>query len=228
MPCTPTRYEVWQENAGRAFVGYVSLRFTDRSAALLAPERFARTCAVEISGLQDVEGTVELIEWALRAARKPHFKGVLHWGQRNTCTMPEIEERMGDSLGAPGGDLGLWRKHLAELTENGRLVRFSNAFTRQTGLEVVQPLVRTMTVRRSPGSRVTVVWDCANNPPGTEVIVLYMPPGGASERFEGAPLLGRWTPEGVAAPGKHVFVVTAKLTVQDEPRLDQKLGNVFV
>jgi hypothetical protein len=44
-------------------------------------------------------------------------------------------ERFGDPDSDPQCALARWRKALNLITDNGRLNGFSNAFTRQTGLE---------------------------------------------------------------------------------------------
>jgi hypothetical protein len=126
-------FEIRQEAQGKAFVGYLSLRFTASTDALIGMERHALTCAVEIAGLNDVDGVSELIDFAIMLSREPNFGGILHWGQRNPSTIADIERQFGQ--GAGGGDLGTWRRQLARVTDNGRLDRFSSAFTRATGLE---------------------------------------------------------------------------------------------
>ena len=128
-------FEIRQERQGRAFVGYASLRFTGRGAALLSPSRWERTCVVEVSGLRDVEGVRELIDYAIALSRDRNFGGILHWGQRNESDAADIEYRFGDPTDPDGGDLGRWRRALAGITDDGRLNGFSSEFTRRTGLE---------------------------------------------------------------------------------------------
>lgn len=128
-------FEIRQEFEGRAFVGYASLRFTGRTRALLGPQRWDRTCVVEVSGLKDVEGSTELIEFALALSRDRNFSGVLHWGQRNESNREDIEWRFGDPNDPRNGGLGRWREALQRI--NGDSSAFSSAFTVQTGLEPV-------------------------------------------------------------------------------------------
>lgn len=128
-------FEVRQEVQGKAFVGYLSLRFTAPTKALIGMERYDLTCAVEIAGLKDVTGVTELIDFAIMLSREPNFGGILHWGQRNPSNITDIEHRFGG--GVNGGDLGAWRRALARITDNGRLDGFSSEFTRTTGLEVI-------------------------------------------------------------------------------------------
>jgi hypothetical protein len=128
-------FEIGQEvNLGHAFVGYISMRFTGPTRALLGQQKFPVTCAVEIAGLADVVGTTELVDHAVALALDNNFKGILHWGQRNDSNKAQIDARFG-----PGADLtsplGRWRTALKSITNNGQLNGFSSAFTRQTGLE---------------------------------------------------------------------------------------------
>jgi hypothetical protein len=129
-------FEITQEvKEGRAFVGYISLRFTGPTRALIGPQRFKRSCAVEVARLRDVEGVTELIDFAITLALDNNFKGILHWGQRNESLRAHIEERFGPTPTDPTGDLQRWRQALSRITENGTLNGFSSAFTRRTGLE---------------------------------------------------------------------------------------------
>jgi hypothetical protein len=129
-------FEISQEvQLGRAFVGYISLRFTGATSALIGQQRFPVSCAVEVAGLRDVDGVTELIDFAILLALDRNFQGILHWGQRNTSQRFQIEERFGATPGDPIGNLGRWRQALNQITDNGRLDGFSSAFTRRTGLE---------------------------------------------------------------------------------------------
>lgn len=118
-------YERLQEFFGRAFVGYAALRVTQAGRALLAPQQHAVSAVVEVACLRDVEGSQELLDFAVGLARRPEIGGVFHWGQRNDCQRGEIEAA-----------LRRWREQLARITDGGRLDGFSNVFSRQTGLEV--------------------------------------------------------------------------------------------
>jgi hypothetical protein len=130
-------YEIRQEFEGKAFVGYISLRFTAKTRALIGPERYRLSCAVEIAGLKDVTGVTELIDFAVAMSRNRNFGAILHWGQRNESDVADIELRFGDRNDPKGGDLGRWRQALAMITDGGRLDGFSSTFTRNTGLEAV-------------------------------------------------------------------------------------------
>ena len=129
-------FEITQEvQLGRAFVGYISLRFTGPTNALIGQQRFPMSCAVEVAGLRDVDGVTELVDYAISQALDRNFQGILHWGQRNESHRFQIEERFGGTPGDVNGGLNRWRQALRQITEDGRLQGFSNAFTRRTGLE---------------------------------------------------------------------------------------------
>ncbi|MFI8101267.1 hypothetical protein [Streptomyces sp. NPDC086023] len=129
-------FEVNQEFRGKACVGWVSLRFTGRSDALLGMQQHETTCSIEVAGLRDVTGTQELIDHAVRLALNPNMGGVLHWGQRNDSGRADVERLFGDRNDPGNGRLGAWRRALAVITDDNRLDGFSSRFTRRTGLEV--------------------------------------------------------------------------------------------
>jgi hypothetical protein len=110
---------------GKACLGYASLRFTGPTRALIGPQQWGRTCAVEVSGLKDMSGSEEMVEYAARLALNPNMGGILHWGQFNPSTREQVEMRFGAKLTA-------WRAALAQFNGGGG---FSSAFTRRTGLE---------------------------------------------------------------------------------------------
>jgi hypothetical protein len=196
-------FEVTQEGQGRAFVGYISLRFTGPTRALIGEETAAPTCVIEVAGLKDVTGVTELIDFALTLALNPNVNGILHWGQRNTANRAQIEARFGDTAANPTGRLHGWRSALGALTKHGRLNGFSNAFTRATGLEVVEPQIASLKVVGSvppPGQLLTIGWDCANNPPGTNLHLKVTGPSG-SNSFTGLALSAQQAvPTTVAGP----------------------------
>lgn len=174
-------FERNQEFQGRSMVGYISLRFTGASRALLAPEQFTRTCVIEIAALLDAGGSKPLIDHAVALALDPNFRGILHWGQRNDSLMQHTEQRFGDAPGQPFGPLAVWRQELAAITDHGRLDGFSSQFTRRTGLEVVAPHIDSLSTS-TPQPRLHQLlqlhWDCAANPPGTRVALAIVTPGG--------------------------------------------------
>lgn len=225
-------FEIRQNNAsGSAFTGYISLRFTGPTRALIGMERFGRSCAVEVAGLKDVRGTTELIDFAVTLARDPNFSGILHWGQRNDSSMADIHRRFGDGIGEPSGDLGAWRRALSRFTDNGRLDAFSSEFTRRVGLEIVTPEIRSLVntpAAPTPGSSVSVAWDCTNNPPGTLVQILVTNPDSTLQLFPGLPLSGTQSIAASAEAGTYVVRLFAMIILNGEARQTSRIGLINV
>jgi len=215
------QFEADQEfQSGKSVVGYISLRFCMPSEGLLAPEAFPRTCAVECSGLADESGSTEFVNFAVALAQDPNIKGVLHWGQQNNSTQPQIEFRFGDTPTAPGGPLQDWRNVLSTLTDNGRLDGFSSQFTRTAGLEVVQPLIGAFAVASAPSAgqpACTLAWDCRNNPPGTTISLEIVSPTAGVTSVPGLALQGTHT-FSASQPGTFVAVLRTSLTTNGETR----------
>ena len=202
------RFENNQEwENGAAVVGYISLRFTGETSALLGMQPFRRTCAVECSGLADVKGSTEFVAYAVRLALDPNIKGILHWGQRNDSAQADVEFRFDPG---PEGKLGEWRAVLATLTDNGRLDGFTSDFTRRTGLEVVQPRIGSF-ILVGPAAPWTLNWNCTANPPDTTVALDIVSPGGATQHVGNLPLTGTHTVH-TAKSGTHHLRLTASLT----------------
>lgn len=187
-------FEIGQEVAPlpRAFVGYISLRFTGPTRALLGQQRFPLTCSIEVSGLRDVSGATELINFAILLALDSNFKGILHWGQRNESNRGHVQERFGDTFANQSGPLHKWRSALSNITQNGKLDGFSSAFTRQTGLEIVTPIVGSLSATGIARSQlITIHWDCSHNPAGTEISLQVINPRGTKLPLTGLPLAGQ-------------------------------------
>ncbi|WP_157813754.1 hypothetical protein [Sinorhizobium meliloti] len=155
-----------------AFPGYVAIRFTGKTGALIGMQRWNSTVSIEIASINACKGTAPLLARVHQDALEAIGAGVplarIHWGQKNTVPMRHVEAAY--DAWVPGGDLALWRQQLSLLTRNGRDSVFSTAFTRQAGLEVVQPLVGSFAA--SPDtvcahSTVDVSWEAENNPKGT-------------------------------------------------------------
>jgi hypothetical protein len=213
-------YEVGQENAPvpHAFVGYLSLRFTGPTRGLLGQQRFPLTCAVEISGLRDVAGTTALIDFATMMALDGSFDGILHWGQRNESTRAQVQERFGDTAAEPTGPLRRWRDALGRITEHGRLDGFSNAFTRQCGLEICTPEIGTVTASGSTRSEPIVVeWDCGRNPSATEIELRVLDPSGLETSSGGLPLVGQRQVMATER-GAHTLSIVAAIDLGGERR----------
>lgn len=193
-------FEKRQELRGLAFAGYLSLRFSGPSGALLGMQQWPTSCSIEIAGLKNVSGSQELIDYASRVALNPNIGGVIHWGQHNDCTPADTARLFSNSIAR-------WRRQLAALTDNGRLHRFSSQFTRRTGLEVVIPLLREFRVTPPElrvGEPATVTWDASDNPPGTTVALTLINAGGRRRLGEEQALTGSYS--FVAdEPGEHAI-----------------------
>jgi hypothetical protein len=186
-------FETAQEvGEGKAMVGFISLRFTGPTRAMIGQQRWPITCAIEVAGMRDVMGSKGLLDFATAVALDNNFKGILHWGQRNGSTRAHIQERFGDTTTDPTGRLRTWRNALSGITDNGRLDGFSNAFTRQTGLEIVTPAIGNLDGAGGLFLQpITITWDCTRNPPSTTVSLDVVSPSGAQTSFAPLPLVGQ-------------------------------------
>jgi hypothetical protein len=214
--------------SGLSVVGYISLRFCAGSEATIAQEAFARTCAVECSGLADDAGSIEFVNEAVRLALDPNIKGILHWGQQNDSTQQEIEFRFGDSPGSPTGPLHTWRSVLSTLTDNGRLDAFSNSFTRRTGLEIVQPLITSFNISSAPSAAnpsCGITWDCRGNPTGTVANLEIIAPSLAVTAIPGLPLNGSYT-FAAKGPGSYLAKLNLNLDVGGVTRTAAQVLNI--
>lgn len=159
--------------------------------ALIGQQRFPLSCSVEVSGLRDVTGVTNFINFAIMLALNSNFKGILHWGQRNESMRDHVQERFGDTLADQSGNLHAWRTALSKITENGKLDGFSNAFTRQTGLEIVTPIISNLSASGSAQSQmVTINWDWDQNPSATEISFQVTSPSGVQSSFVAQLLVG--------------------------------------
>ncbi len=194
-------FETEQEKRGKAFVGYASLRYTGKTSALIGMEKYPITCAVEIAGLKDVSGSVDLIDFAIKVSLNKTYKGILHWGQRNNSNespfetkMSDIEFRFGDGPEEPWGYLRVWRNALSRITANGRLDGFSSQFTRQMGLEIVTPIIQIFKAEPPSillGQSVLIWWNCEDNPSQTKISLEVLSPSDTRTVFDSLPLSGK-------------------------------------
>jgi len=119
--------------------------------------------------------------------------------------------------------MATWRKVLSALTRNGRDATFSTPFSRHAGLEVVQPLVQSLTVAPPvlcAGTPLAVTWNAEDNPPGTVARVLLRPKSGAGavQTLAIGPLAGSLQ---VAAPaGRHEVVIELEYELNGRPLHD--------
>jgi hypothetical protein len=155
---------------GKAFGGYISMRFMTTSPAFLAMQRWTRTCAIEIAALSRASGSADLIERLEEESGKRNI--ILHWGQRNNRLIRDIEKHFSP---LPGGALFKWRDVLSQLTEHGRLANFSTDYTRKKGLEVTKPRLYGFSAMPTEGcadETTTVTYDAYKNPPGTSLTLV--------------------------------------------------------
>jgi hypothetical protein len=139
-------------------------------------QRFPETCSLEIASYLDCAGTLPFLRTIEQDAID--LGATVHWGQRNDLNMKQVEA-MYDAK-APTGSLYRWREALALLTDNGRLSLFTTAFTRDRGLEVVQPRVKDFSVSPSntcANQPVLIEWRAASNPRGTTASLEIRPSG---------------------------------------------------
>jgi hypothetical protein len=157
--------------ARRTFGGYIALRFTGASEALLAMQQWPITCSIEIAGLRNVEGTIPLLRQVEADAKERGL--ILHWGQRNELTQADVEARYGAS--GPSGRLFKWRRALSQVSAHGRLALFSTAYTRDRGLEITVPEIkgfRALPEVGCVGDLAEISWDAIDNPPETEASLI--------------------------------------------------------
>ena len=115
---------------GMTIGGYISLRFTRRSDAHLAMQRWDRTGAIEVSVLKGVAGAKNLLRRLERAGVASG--GAVHWGKQNDLNKAEVERMY--------PQIDRWRAQLALLTYGGTLATFDNEFARARGLEPLERL----------------------------------------------------------------------------------------
>ncbi|GAA3346973.1 hypothetical protein GCM10020358_59990 [Amorphoplanes nipponensis] len=111
--------------AGRTVAGYISLRFTRRTSAMLGMQQGDPAASVEVALLQGVEGNAEILHALETAALRRG--ATIHWGQRNTTDAAAV------AAGYPR--LPNWRQQLAEIIGAGHAGTFDNAFCAARRLE---------------------------------------------------------------------------------------------
>lgn len=116
--------------------GYVSLRLTAPSAALLSMHHLSSrmVVSIEVSSLGGMPDSAAWVAFVERTAVR--FGGRPHWGQEHKLTSAEVARFY-------GADLLTWREQLH--TVSGTRGTFSNAFSRRCGLEPA-PVPRAATV----------------------------------------------------------------------------------
>ena len=196
-----------------AFPGYVAIRFTRATEALLGMQRWGTTVSMEIASINACKGTGPMLrrvhQDALDYLGPVGPRASVHWGQKNTVDMKHVEDAFGAWV--TGGRLAQWRSALSELTRNGRDAVFSTEFSRHAGLEVVQPRAYALTAAPGltcAGSLVSVSWDAENNPPGTQaVLLLTTQTPDAPTRTVGRPSSLRGSAMLEVPPGRHILTL---------------------
>jgi len=109
---------------GLALGGWLSMRFVGRSRAYLSPQKSARTCMVEATGLRGLRSSAVILG-RLEAAGRSHG-GIQHWGMFSDLTRADVEGAY--------PRLKTWRQIRWNLTNGGKLHTFDNAFSERVGL----------------------------------------------------------------------------------------------
>jgi D-arabinono-1,4-lactone oxidase len=107
--------------------GYMGIRFTPRSSALIAMQQFDLSVSVEISTARARQEDVYADFWDDVHAAAADRRGIPHWGQELRQSTDEIANHYGTNLGT-------WRRMLAELSIDSPQT-FSTDFSRIVGLE---------------------------------------------------------------------------------------------
>ncbi|RDI65567.1 D-arabinono-1,4-lactone oxidase [Nocardia pseudobrasiliensis] len=113
--------------AGRPVFGYIGIRFTPKSSALIAMQRYDLSVSVEIATGRARQDDIYAGFWDDVHAAARTFGAIPHWGQ-------EFRIPASDLAGLYGDRMRTWRMALATLTDAGQDV-FSTAFSRTNGLE---------------------------------------------------------------------------------------------
>jgi D-arabinono-1,4-lactone oxidase len=114
-------------NARSPVLGYMGIRFTPRSTALIAMQRFALTVSVEVATARARQDDVYVKFWN-EIHRAANERGAIpHWGQQFRQPARAIASHYGD-------DLLEWRRMLAEVSIDAPNT-FSTPFSRANGLE---------------------------------------------------------------------------------------------
>jgi hypothetical protein len=125
--------------------GYISLRPSRASSALLSMHNVNGLFAmsIEIASLKNLSGNVAWMSYVQQAAIR--HNGRPHWGQENKLDAGTVATMYGRALND-------WREALFRIS--GPSITFSNAFTRQRGLEPIG-ILRQVTCAMSVGGGVT-------------------------------------------------------------------------
>ncbi len=125
--------------------GYVSLRPSLKGTATISMHNVmgARTASIEIASLKNLPGNSAWMSFVHQSALR--HNGRPHWGQENALNATTVSMLYGDLLNQ-------WREALHRVS--GDSIRFSNAYTRQRGLEP-KGIVRLVTAVRKAQRKIT-------------------------------------------------------------------------
>lgn len=140
--------------------GYISLRPSLRSSALLSMHNVAgsRVVSIEVATVRNLPGSKAWMSYVHQAAIR--HQGRPHWGQYNKLGAV-------DTAMLYAGSLNPWREALASVSGTSKL--FSNAFTRERGLEPVSIIREVTAVRKGPKDTITHL--CNEDAPWSPVTV---------------------------------------------------------
>ena len=131
--------------------GYASLRFTGRSNALLAPERWNRTVAIEIAAPRStVLGDIYHRFFKRVHELADEHGGVPHWGQELRMSPQRLERLYGEEA------VETWRWALSEL-EGGGEETFGSDFAEKCGLDAGERTVDEYRDQRTGGVLVSAL-----------------------------------------------------------------------
>ncbi|MDP9314710.1 MAG: FAD-binding protein [Chloroflexota bacterium] len=102
------------------FAGYVSLRFTGPTRACLGMQQWSKTCSVEISTVQGVQGLPELLTTLFKRGFF-HGGGLPHWGQQLDLGV--------QGHGGVYRQYAQWRQVYAKMSNNFTARTFENALS---------------------------------------------------------------------------------------------------
>ncbi len=109
---------------GNYLGGWFSLRFVGTSRAILSPEHSSMTCTAEFTGLRTLSSTAPLLLGLERLARA--HSAIQHWAM--------CQELLNTDVTRAYPRLSTWLKVHNQLTNNGTVHTFDNAFTKRVGL----------------------------------------------------------------------------------------------
>jgi hypothetical protein len=123
-------------------LGYISVRFSQPSQALLSMHNVTSAFAVSIE-VTSLHGMDDSRRWLERVEELGlENGGVPHWGQKNDLTITQVRSIYGEKV-------EIWKNQLERIV--GSSATFSNDYTRQRGLEPIDSLRRVRAVVRADG-----------------------------------------------------------------------------